>query len=67
LGVDPWIILAGTAVVAVGAALIGAQVAVVGSWLSPRPSSTDGENATGRSRTLTASSARSEGPEPPTF
>lgn len=37
LGVDPWITLAGVAIVAVSAALIGGQVAVVGSWLAPKP------------------------------
>jgi hypothetical protein len=52
LGVIPWIALAGVAIVAVGAALIAGQVAVVGSWLTQRtpPSDPpDGGNAGARS------------------
>jgi hypothetical protein len=52
LGVDPWITLAGVAIVAGGAALIAGQVAVVGSWLTQRtpPSDPpDGGNAGARS------------------
>jgi predicted acylesterase/phospholipase RssA len=48
LGVYPWIALAGVAIVAVGAALIGAQVAVVGSWLTrrtPPPDAPDEETS----------------------
>jgi hypothetical protein len=41
LGVDPWITLAGVAIVAVGAALIGGQVAVTSSWLTRRTPPTD--------------------------
>jgi hypothetical protein len=50
LGVDPWITLAGVAIVAVAVALIGGQVAVVGSWLAPRtppPDAPDEEDVGG--------------------
>jgi hypothetical protein len=54
LGIDPWITLAGVVIVAVGAALIGAQVAFVGSWLTPRtpPPEAPDEERRRRSRSL---------------